>query len=220
MSTQYTLNVTNNSTQSGSVVVYQKCPNQDQYDNLYSLAWFSKACHPGTNLKFRWTIDYSFAWSETGILSPGVYFDASEIKECDPSDTSKNTTGFSKQNGAYLFTAATKSANAGSLAIFTDATIPDGEASIGIGMSGNPTFAIPATPNFNFSFLPHPEYWVAFGRYEEGVVIDLNAVSETMKVAYPINVYSKSLTFNEDNTWSESTTLKASNARLLAAMKK
>ncbi len=38
-----------------------------------------------------------------------------------------------------------------------------------IGMSGNGTFAVTATPNYNFTFPPHPRYWVAFGTYQVGV---------------------------------------------------
>lgn len=220
MSTQYTLKVTNKSHNSGSFCVYQKDPDQEKYTNLYSLAWFSKACNPGTTLKFTWTLDYCFNWSETGILVPGVTFDASETKEADPSDSSKNAVGFTKANGAYMFTNPLRPGTPGELRIQTDNTIPINEASVGIGMSGQPALAISAQPNMDYAFIPHPEYWITFGNYTEGEVIDLNQVTETAKIVFPLNVYSVSMTLQEDNTWSTPVSLKESNKRFMEEMRK
>ena len=91
MGTQYTLRFKNNSTLPD---VYQKNPGQDIHKNLFPLAWFSKVCNPKTTFTFKWTIDCSFVWSETGELVPGVFFDASEVKDADPANTNMNATGF------------------------------------------------------------------------------------------------------------------------------
>ncbi len=219
MSTQYTLTVVNDSTLNGSVCVYQKDPEQGKYENLYSLAWFSKFCHPGTQLKFKWSIDYSFVWSETGILKPGVSFEASQALPADPQNPAKNAIGFIKAGGAYEFANPTRPGIPGQLQIQTDATIPCNDVAIGIGMSGQPTFAIGGTPNFTYSFIPHPEYWIAFGKFEEGEVIDLNQVSTTAQVVFPVNVYAQTLVFNKDNTWSKAKTLRECNQSKLALIK-
>ena len=190
MSTNYSLTLTNNSVNAGSFCVYQTDPEQSKYSNLYSLVWFSKKCHPGTKIRFNWSLDYCFTWSETGILMPGVTFLASENVPADPSNAVKDIIGFTKDGGAYKFTTPTRSGILGTLQIQTDSTIPINEASVGIGMSGQPAFAVPAGPNLDYSFIPHPKYWVAFGNFEEGEVIDFNNVTQTAEVIFKPSVYS------------------------------
>ena len=220
MSTQYSLTVTNNSDLSGSLCVYQKAPEQSLYENLYSLAWFSKKCHPGTTVKFKWDINYCFMWSEAGVLVPGVTFEASEHVDADLDNGAKNIIGFTKEYGAYKFAPSPVPGTPGELRIVTDSTMPTGEASVGIGMSNQPAFAVPATPNFDFAFIPHPEYWIAFGNFEEGEVIDLNRVTHTAaQVIFRKNVYSLSMELQEDNTWSTPNSLKERNALAIAKMK-
>lgn len=199
MGTKYQLSVKNDSFNSGSICVYQTIPDQDR--NLFSLAWFSKACHPGTTVTFGWTIDYSFCWSQSGILKPGVVFNATEKKAADPSDPSNNATGFSKQEGAYLFTPAKTHPSDGCLGIYLDNTIAHGEAAVGVGMGGQAAFAATASPNYSMTFSPHPQYWVVFGTFQEGEVMDLNRCTGTCNVKFPTNVYKKELTLRDDNTW-------------------
>lgn len=205
MSTQYTLTVKNDSTLSGSVCVYQTKP-QNAPTNLYSLAWLAKKCHQGTELMFEWSIDYTFNWCQTGLLIPGVRFQASETQGAEPQNVNKNTVGFTSEDGAYKFTTVNllDHVSPGSLGIFTDGTIPNNDASLGIGMGGKPAFAVNATPNYRYTFTPHPQYYVVFGEFTQGEVIDLNQCTNAYQINFPVNVYSKSLTLNSDNTWSES----------------
>lgn len=219
MSTQYSLTVTNNSELTGNFCVYQKAPNQSMYENLFSLAWFSKKCHPHTTVKFKWDLDYCFMWSECGRLTPGVIFEASERLAADPSSAAHNIIGFTKEYGAYKFAPAPVAGALGELRIVTDGTMPTGEAAVGIGMSGQAAFAVPATPNFSFSFIPHPEYWIAFGNFEEGDVIDINRVTRTAApITFRPNVYSLSINLQEDNTWSSPVSLNQRNAMKLAQL--
>src|SRR4051812_36666346 len=148
MGTQYTLRVINNSTNFVDMCMYQQDPNLG-VPNALSLAWFAKPAYPTTTVMFRWTVDYSFIWSETGTLIPGVYFDASQVWPADPntvgtsSDTrAGNQIGLSPPSAnAYSFTStATPGAQAGSLYVKEDANIPLKRASVGIGMSGSGTF--------------------------------------------------------------------------------
>lgn len=203
MATQYTLKIKNNSTQDGYMCIYQKDPALQAKKDVFSLAWFSMICNQGTQVIFRWTIDYSFVWSQTGKLIPGVYFDASQVKDANPSNPSLSSITLSKPNGGYKFTKSTVSAPEGSLLIHVDKDVPNDEASVGIGMSGQPAFAKNAKTNMDFTFSPHPQYWVVFGDYQEGQVMDFNLSSNSHNIVFPNNVYSKSLVFREDNTFSE-----------------
>lgn len=200
MSTHYTLTVKNNSLLSGDICVYQTNPNGSD-NNLHTLAWFSKKCHPHTEIMFEWDLEYSFTWCETGVLTPGVRFYASQIEPADPTNTSQNAIGFTLQDGAYTFTSTSKRPSAGSLGIYTDGTVPNNQASIGIGIGGKSAFAANATPNYNFTFIPHPQYWIAFGNFTAGEVIDLNQVTNSAQIVFPVNIYSKEVTLKEDNTW-------------------
>lgn len=211
MGVQYTLNAVNNSTQTGSICVYQSDPNVNN-PQVMSLAWFSKAVAPKTKTKFTWTIDYSFVWSETGQLVPGVVFDASQTFPADLSSTNQVT--FMKAGGAFTFANQTAGPGAGSLYIMEDGSIPSNTASVGIGMSGAGTFAVPSQPNMTLIFSPHPKYWVTFGNYEAGEVLDITSISQKAQIDYPINVYSMTATFGADNKWTIGST---ANANLLFA---
>lgn len=138
----------------------------------------------------------------------GVYFDASEVWQADPGNPANNAVTLSRTGNAYHFIPPTRPSSCGSMSIFTDGSIPTAGVSIGVGVSGQTAFACQATPNFDFNFMPHPEYWVAFGDFTEGEVLDFNRLSHSYKVQFPVNMYSMSLNFNPDNTWSESGQLK------------
>jgi hypothetical protein len=208
--TQYTLRVINNSTNFADMCVYQEDPDIG-VPNVLSLAWFAKPAQPTTTVVFRWTIDYSFVWSETGTLIPGVYFDASQVWPADPSvlgtsSPSKggNQIGFSHPSaGAYTFTSTPSTgAQKGSLYIKEDSNIPLKRASVGIGMSGAGTFAVQSQPNLNLTFTPHPIYYLAAGTFTQGEVLDIGSVTNPTDIRFPANVYSMTATLGEDNAWS------------------
>ncbi len=215
MGVQYSLNAVNNSTQQGNICVYQSDPNVND-PRVMSLAWFSKPVAPTTKTKFTWTIDYSFVWSETGTLTPGVIFDASQNPPADLSVTNQIT--FTQAGGAYNFINQTTGPSAGNLFILEDGNIPSFGASVGIGMSGAGTFAVPSQPNTTLIFSPHPKYWITFGNYMPGEVMDITSISQEAEIAFPINVYSMTATFGADNTWTVGTTA-AANAAFTQARK-
>jgi hypothetical protein len=159
-------------------------------------------------VKFTWNLDFSFAWAESGQLVPGVHFDAGEIIDADPADEKKNRAYFDKQNDAYLFgerSQATKPAE-GALAIATSGIIPHGLASVGIGINGKAALAVNATPNYLFTFIPKIQYWLAFGSFKEGVVLDVNSmVRNICEIKFPAGVYDLKVILQENNTWGEVT---------------
>lgn len=199
MATKYKMTVNNNSKNYGNVCVFQTLP--DQPDNMMSLAWFSKAAHPGTIVEFDWSLSYNFIWSDQGDLRTGVRFRASQIIDADPADITKNSIGFTREYNAYKFCETRKATKEGTLGIYTDQTIPHGGAAVGIGMSGNGTFAVTATPNYNFTFLPHPRYWVAFGTYQVGEVVDIESMTNAIEIVYEPDVFERTVTLQGDNTW-------------------
>ena len=207
--TQYTLIVVNNSINLFDFCVYQQDPQLGVQD-AKSLAWFSQSAASGTTLEFTWTIDYSFVWSQTGELKPGVNFKASDIWPADPSIVAVgdkfhagNQVGFEKQDGkAYRFTSTpAKGAQPGTLYIVEDPKIPLLEASIGIGMSGAGTFAVQSQPILTRGFTPHPTYHLVAGSYAPGEVLDISAITGSVDIPYKPNEYVKKAVLNLDNSW-------------------
>lgn len=201
MSTKYSLNVKHNGTDFGDFCIYQTDDKQDE--DIRSLVWFKKTAHPGTQLHFEWGVDYSFVWSEEGSLVPGVIFKASEVMAADPANKDKNTIKFSKENGAYHFIPSDNPTNSGKLGIVCADNIPANSASIGIGMSGKSAFARVAHPSLKHTFSPHPKYWIAFGKFEEGEVIDLNRMTEKYEIKFPVNQYERNIELCANNTWGD-----------------
>jgi rhizosphere induced protein len=211
----YTVNFINNSVDQGDVCIFQQDPDISN-PNVLSLAWFSKLVFPTTTVKFQWQINYSFVWGETGTLVPGVLFDASQTWGADLSTNNKVTLAY---QGAYTFENQTKGPQPGTLYIAEDSSLPINQASVGIGMSGAGTFVVQAQPRLNLTFTPHPRYWIAFGNFTQGQVLDIGQISNPFELDFPPNVYSITVTLNADNTWSESTTPEA-NAHFLRAKSK
>jgi hypothetical protein len=61
VSTQYSLTVTNNSTQYQDLCIYQN-PVDLGVPDAMSLAWLTAPAWPRTTVTFSWTLDYSFVW--------------------------------------------------------------------------------------------------------------------------------------------------------------
>lgn len=200
-STKYDLEVNHNGTDCGDFCIYQTYDNQ--MDDIRPLVWFSKTAHPGTKLTFEWSIDYSLAWSEQGNLTPGVIFRASEIVDADPDDISNNTRMLTHDKGAFRFTTTDNPTKQGKLGIVCDSMIPANTVSVGVAMSGKPAQACVASPSLKYTFSPHPRYWIAFGKFEEGEVIDLNRMTQKFEIKYPVNTFHRAVTLASNNTWTE-----------------
>jgi hypothetical protein len=68
-------------------------------------------------------------------------------------------------------------------------------------MSGSGTFVVPASPNLNLVFTPHPKYWVTAGTFATGEVLDSEQLTNTAAVEFPPGVYAMVATLQLDNTW-------------------
>lgn len=198
----YNLTFVNNSSNAWSACVYQTDPNIN-LPNVMSLAWFAEMAAPTTTVEFTWQINYAFVWSETGLLVPGVNFSASQTWPANLSTTNQVTfTQPQTQQGPYYtFANQTQGPNTGSLYIVEDPSVGVAQASVGIAMSGAGVFAVNAEPNLNLIFTPEPVYWITFGMYEQGDVMDITEITNSAKVQFPPGVYSMTATLNADNTW-------------------
>lgn len=87
------------------------------------------------------------------------------------------------------------------MGIVCDSMIPAGTVSVGVAMSGKPTQACVASPGLKYTFTLHPRYWIAFGKFEEGEVIDLKRMTQKFEIQYPVNTYRRSVTLTPNNTW-------------------
>lgn len=89
----------------------------------------------------------------------------------------------------------------GMLSVRCEATVPFGHTSIGIGMSGAATFATQAMPNMMYTFGTSPSYWLAFGNYQQGQVLDAHSIPNAVQLNFPAGVYALTVTLNPDGTY-------------------
>ncbi|MBY5344364.1 hypothetical protein [Rhizobium leguminosarum] len=196
--TRYSLTCINNSQLHGSFAVFQKAPPTTIPGNVFSLAWFARPTAPGSRLTFTWGVEYSFVWSETGLLQPGINFSASQTVPADPDR--QNLVQLTKdQYGATTFGSPSGTGALGSLTIQQLSNVAPNKTSVGIGMSGSGTFAVQAAPNMTAVFTPHPNYWVVFGNYETGDVMDIQDVTEAVEVTYGGSLTSRTAELNLEN---------------------
>jgi hypothetical protein len=201
MTIKYSLALINQSQFAGSFVCYQ----QDSgigVPGALSLAWFAKIAHPTVKVYFQWSIDYSFIWAETGLLKPGIPFLPSQLVDADPQGKKgPNEIQFTYQEGGFTFSNPSKQGIPGALTINTIGGFPDYKASVGIGMAGQGIYAVQAYPQTTYTFRPQPKYWVAFGDYTQGEVLDINQIGNKVEVVFPSNVYAMTAIYGPDGNW-------------------
>lgn len=201
MSTRYSLKVVNNSTERRDLCVYQK-PVDLGVENVIILAWMTAVAHPKTTVTFEWNLDYSFTWSLSGTLKPGITFKAEQSQEADLNDVNKNQVQFTRKDGAYTFQPgkAAGTPQTGRLYIQQSPTVQANDALVGIGMSNSSMFAVKSQPNMSLVFSPHPEYWIAAASYDHQSVIDIDQVTNQVKVPYDATT-AMTATLDSANTW-------------------
>ena len=202
MSTTYTLNVTNNTTQTGDFVIFQETPDSN-VANVMTLAWLTKRAHPTTQLQFDWSVDYNFTWAKTTDLKPGTLVDTSQAWDACLSTSNQVTLGEDGED-AYTFSDQSQGPNDGTLHINQASSVQSGGASVGIGMSGKAAFLVEAQPNTKVIMTPKekPTYWLAHGDYQEGQVLDTNEVAKNACRIEFNETQSMQVSLNHDNTWS------------------
>ena len=198
MSDEYILNVINNSTQTGSFCIFQEQPDINM-PGITTLAWLAKPAHPSTLLEFVWGLDYSFVWSRSTNLKPGTIVKTSQAWDANLS--TMNKVKFDLTNGAYTFSNQSQGAHEENLYIEQTNRVNSNEASVGIGMSGKGTFLVSSQPNMNVIMTPKPTYWLVFGDFKEGEVLDTTKITETaLRLQYK-GTKVMNVEFTGNNTW-------------------
>lgn len=198
----YTLTFSNNSDRQGTLCLYLR-PQEQSGSAPYSLAWQTALVPLGGQAQFTWKADYAFAWAETGKLAPGVAFEPAQIFPADPADPRKSTIALNYRWGAYTFEPTEHCVEKGSLCILSEAAVPEDLAAIGICLAGKPALAWNTTPNQRFVFKPSYRCWAAFGNFEQGEVLDLQALAGAHEVRFQAEGGSASLILEQDGSWTE-----------------
>ena len=198
-STTYTVTVINDSADAWKFYVFQQPPS---IANNLSLAWFASPYKiaPKDQIQFQWNIQYSFVWSDTGIVKPGVKFTATGLKDCDPQN--KNLTTFDFINDTPQLSDPTSGGIAGSLLIKDGPSVSSDTFAVGVGMSGKGTYVVNAGPNLKHKFTADPLYFVvAADEVVEGQVMDITTITQSGSLIFPPNVLDLTATLLADNTW-------------------
>src|SRR5262249_15897636 len=145
--------------------------------NAVSLAWFTKFSNPNSKVKFTWTLDVGLSWADTGELAAGVVYTASETFA--PSDHSNNNQVTLDYNGAYLFSEFKQGPDPlPRMYLSETGNIPTvSSASVGVTMAGSTIYAVQARPNQKLTFTLKPSYYLAYGSFEEGQVLDVSTIN-------------------------------------------
>jgi hypothetical protein len=196
----YSILFTNNSSNSGSLCIYQTNDNHSTNPEVVPLAWFCKAVHPTTQISFVWKQDYNFIWSDTKEIKQGMSFRTSQT--WDANLTNKNYIELDYIENAYTFQNLKQGEEKGKFYIKQSAKLPYKKGSVGIGMSGKGIFMIPVQANINIILEHKPRYWITFGCFKENQVLNLTEITNKIEVTFPLNLYSMAATLNLDNTWS------------------
>jgi rhizosphere induced protein len=197
--TVFQINFANDSKNAGNFMVFQQDPNLTM-PGLKSLAWITKYANPNTQGFFSWNLNYNFSWMESESITPGINSGTSQSFFAGEDLLTLNGITLTYDKG-YNFIDPIDENPVGSLYIKQDATIPLDRAFVGIGMSGAPTFMVPAQPNMELTFAPKPEYWIAFGEFNQGQVINIQEMTNSAQINFPPGITKMKAILNIDNTW-------------------
>jgi hypothetical protein len=156
--------------------------------------------HPGTGVTFGWSRNYQFMWGETGVLRPGVVFSPSQSLDADL--TTRNSVTLQYNRGFAFKDQRRDPQSVGRLVVTQDPSIPSGTAAVGLGVSGSAAFAFQAQPNMSMNLnLERPEYWVTFGTYAKGQLLDRWQITNSARVDFPPGVFRMTATLDGGNNW-------------------
>lgn len=199
--TGYSLVVTNRSPQFQDVCLFQKAVDLG-VPNAMPLAWLTAPLWPGKSTTFTWSVDYSFVWALTGPLTGGVTFVPWDQVGADQNDPRHDRIALDYSYGTYGFVPTSTGSNPppGTLEVDVLPTVPEGTASVGIGMSGGSVFAVQAEPGADLRFTPHPQYWVTAGTITAGEVLEIEEIRNEAEIPFD-GTFSMQATLDSTNQW-------------------
>ena len=113
----------------------------------------------------------------------------------------KNQIVYTTKRGLPTFASPSDGDVSGQLYIRQDRRVEAGKSRVGLALSGLPAYTVPAQPNVDLIFTPKLEYWVTFGEFAPGEVLDLQEITNAAPVVYPPNCYAINARLNADNLW-------------------
>jgi hypothetical protein len=211
MGDKYSLKITNKSDNPDFTFgVYTVAP-IDEAAGTYPIAWQTKALDKGNSITFSWTLDFALMFS-----AQGAAHGASWVEEGTPaavSDDSASTNsaqlGYDQDYTLALVDGAHPVAP-GRVFLDTTSTVPrwssDKGPSVALAIAtadGTPVPAIAGNsgPNLHHMFDLHPTYYLRAGQIEQGVMADLDTVTDGQKVVFVKGARYAAYIFNEDNQW-------------------
>ncbi|WP_063713748.1 hypothetical protein [Amycolatopsis nigrescens] len=199
--TKYSVTITNNSKLAGhKALIFQEQP--DMPKDVHTLAWLVKTCHPGTQVGFFWDLKFNFVWGQQGELRPGVNYQAGQVVQANLVD--RNVISLLYIDDGFLF-GATETGTKGALLVDQDKSVPGSgnakQGCVGIGMSGAGTFVVPTEPKYKQQFDPHPAYWIAFGKYAAGDVVDQSGMTYPERLEFAGGNFNANCSF-DGSGWS------------------
>ncbi|MDH4473227.1 MAG: hypothetical protein QE487_11520 [Fluviicola sp.] len=198
MSARYQVTITNNSSQNTTFILFQKDPSQDQYQGL-SVVWKSQRLSPRSKATFDWARDFCFVAGNTGQLTPGVKFNDESMMDADPNGS--NNAAILDSNGRSCQLGLGQGGQRGRLTLTTGNSVsPQPQFSAGMGMEGSATVIVQARPGMNYQFSPDTEYWIAFGNYEDGQVLNPN-VQNAARISFSNGVTKMNVVLNQDGSY-------------------
>ncbi|TDB47427.1 protein RhiA [Photorhabdus khanii] len=200
--TPYSVTFENNSSAAWTVYLYQKIPNQPS--DIFSLAWQASPFKIASNafFTFKWSIDYSFVWGRTGVLTDGVVFKAGQIIDADP--INNNLITFDSNDNTPAFDAVTGAEQSGVLTIKQSKNIPNNLYTTGVAMSKQAIFVQQALTNTTQIYTPQPKYYIAVGSSVQMGQVLAETVSQTSELLFQPNIYNLTAILTDAQTWSVS----------------
>lgn len=197
--TNYTLECRNDSIAPWVFYVYQTMPQQPS--DVFSLAWFASPYKlaKGAKISFTWSIDYSFVWGNSGVVMPGVNYQAGAVVPCDL--TGANQTTFSYNNNTPDLSTPVTGGQAGSLTVNQSSTVPNAVFGTGIGMSGQGAFVQQALANAPQIYTPTPKYWIAAATSIQMGVVLAQTITQNAQITFPSNTYKMYATLSDQQIW-------------------
>jgi hypothetical protein len=192
------LTIYNNSADGGFVAVTQVEPTGEGP----TVVWLSKYANPGGRVRFGWTFEYSFVWTDVGTLVPGVKLTTSQFLPADLVSKNFVRLVYDENVESFKFTGQENFDRPGQLVIMADQTVPVGMASLGFAQSGAPVRMQEALPNMTYSFQPpQNSYFVGFAK----VVEKPHVISETWAkfepLSFPPGIARMDATLAADLSW-------------------
>lgn len=201
-SDQFELWFGNQSGTGGQALVYQDLANVAfTGQGLQQLAWMVAGANPSVWIRFLWSVDYGFVWSDESQTA-SFQNQPADLQTANQVTLSHNQFGF-------LFSAPRAGSPAGTLLVAEDGSIPvANQALAGISMSQAGIFAVAAGPNRNLAFTPAASaalsYQITFGQYDFSVGDQIVAatLNPAGDVTFPTGVTVMTAVLDTANRWS------------------